>query len=151
MVINRAICYETPMENEYQDYVRNTLPSIASVANIRSYSSSLCWFWHVCILAQVHSCRPMICWFWHVCILAQVHSCRPMISMCLYGHKSWYWYELQGTTNPASRQKIHYLLLWVLRTSFRGARRPLTREPEVYLKADITEANLSKDFSDICE
>jgi len=57
MVTDHAICCETPRENEYQDYVRNTLLSIASVVNIRSYSSSLCWFRHVCISAQVHGCR----------------------------------------------------------------------------------------------
>jgi hypothetical protein len=69
-------------------------------------------------------------------------------------HKSQYDIKLQGSRDNESSSimaEIHYLLLRMLRTSFRGARRPLTREPEVYLKADITEVNLSKDFSAISE
>lgn len=46
----------------------------------------------------------------------------------------------------------YYLLVRVFRTSFRGARRPLAREPdEVYLNDDITETKLSIDFSAISE
>lgn len=51
----------------------------------------------------------------------------------------------------SSLAEIHYLLPEVFRTSFRGARRPLTRVPEVHLKDDITETNLSIDFSAISE
>lgn len=39
----------------------------------------------------------------------------------------------------------------VLRTSFRGARRPLAREPDVHLNDDITETNFSIDFSAMSE
>lgn len=48
--------------------------------------------------------------------------------------------------------KLYYLLLLVFRTSLRGARRPLAREPdEEYLKAEIIETNFSIDFSAISE
>lgn len=44
-----------------------------------------------------------------------------------------------------------YLLVQVFRTSFKGARRPLGREPDVYLNDDIIEANFSIDFSAMSE
>jgi len=47
--------------------------------------------------------------------------------------------------------KKDYLLSEVFRTFFSGARRPLTRVPEVHLKDDITETNRSIDFSAISE
>ena len=48
--------------------------------------------------------------------------------------------------------KQYYLLVRVFCTSFRGARRPLAREPdEEHLNDDITETNLSIDFSAMSE
>lgn len=47
--------------------------------------------------------------------------------------------------------ELLYLTVQVFRTSFRGARRPLAREPDVHLYFDITETNLSIDFSAISE
>lgn len=45
-----------------------------------------------------------------------------------------------------------YLFLQVFFISFRGARRPLAREPlEVNLNDDITETNFSIDFSAMSE
>lgn len=45
-----------------------------------------------------------------------------------------------------------YLLVHVFRASFRGARRPLAREPgDENLNDDITETNLSIDFSAMSE
>lgn len=47
---------------------------------------------------------------------------------------------------------IFYLFMQLFFISFRGARRPLAREPdELYLNDDKTETNFSIDFSAISE
>lgn len=92
----------------------------------RSYSSNLCVLWHICILSKVRS-------FWPVNYDKQVT------------------YESPRDNEFKINKRKYYLLSEVFRTSFRGARRPLTRVPEVHLKDDITETNLSIDFSAISE
>lgn len=46
---------------------------------------------------------------------------------------------------------VYLFLVQVFCTSFRGARRPLAREPDEHLNEDITETNFSIDFSAISE